>query len=94
VRYHASTEIADARFTSAARLEEIEAELVSAGAADVSFEIVSGVLVGVGFSIKADTIDRAWTRVEEILWAASLERVGPLDIAELGSGHLVKLGAL
>jgi len=44
-------------------------------------KIVSGVLVGIGFSIEAETVDRAGTRVDEILWASSLERVGPLEIA-------------
>jgi hypothetical protein len=51
------------------------------GADDVSLEIVSGVLVGIGFSIDAETIERAATRAGEILWATSLERVGQLEIA-------------
>jgi hypothetical protein len=45
-------------------------------------EIVSGVVVSIGFSIEAETVDRAATRAEEILWATSLDRVGPLEIAE------------
>jgi hypothetical protein len=47
----------------------------------VSLEIVSGVLVGIGFSIDAVTIEKAGKRAEEVLWATSLERVGPLEIA-------------
>lgn len=85
MRYHAVTEITDGSFTTASRVEEIQTELVSAGADDVSLEIVSGVLVGIGFSIDADTIDRAGTRVEEILWATSLVRVGLLEIAVLAT---------
>jgi hypothetical protein len=44
-------------------------------------EIVSGVLVGIGFSIDAVTTEKAGLRAEEVLWATSLERVGPLEIA-------------
>ena len=80
MRYYAVTEVADDSFATTKRLEEIQAELVSAGTDDVSLEIVSGVLVGIGFSIEAETVDRAATRVEEILWATSLQRVGPLEI--------------
>ena len=81
MRYYAVTEVADDSFTTTKRLEEIQAELGLAGADDVSLEIVSGVLVGIGFSIEAETVDRAGTRVEEILWAASLQRAGPVEIA-------------
>ena len=81
MRYYAATEVTDGSFTTALRLEEIQAELTLAGADDVSLEIVSGVLVGIGFSIDAETIARAETRAEEILWATSLERVGLLEIA-------------
>jgi hypothetical protein len=81
MRFYAVAEVADDSFTTTTRLEEIQAELGSTGAGDVSLEIVSGVLVGIGFSIEAETVDRAATRAEEILWATSLQRVGPLEIA-------------
>ena len=81
MRYFAETEVTDGSFTTAARLEEIQAELALAGADDASLEIVSGVLVGIVFSIDAETTARAETRAEEILWATSLERVGRLKIA-------------
>jgi hypothetical protein len=81
MRYYAVTEVAGDSFATTRRLEEIQAGLGSAGADDVSLKIVSGVLVGIGFSIEAETVDRAGTRVDEILWASSLERVGRLDIA-------------
>jgi hypothetical protein len=82
MRYYAMTEVADDSFTTTTtRLEEIRAELGSAGADEVSLEIVSGVLVGIGFSIEAETVNRARTRVEEILWAISLQRVGSVEIA-------------
>ena len=76
-----ATDVTDGSFTTVARLEEIQAELALAGADDVSFEIVSGVLVGISFSIDAQTIAGAETRAEEILWATSLERVGLFEIA-------------
>lgn len=38
-------------------------------------------LVGVGFSIDAETIAKAEKRAEEIVWATRLERVGLLEIA-------------
>ena len=81
VRFHAVTEVAGGSFATATRLAQIEAELAAAGADDVSLEIVSGVLVGIGFSIDAVTIEKAGMRAEEVLWATSLERVGPLEIA-------------
>ncbi len=81
MRYFAATEVTDGSFTTAVRLEEIQAELAHAGADDVSLEIVSGVLVGIGFSIDAETTAGAETRAGEILWATSLERVGLLEIA-------------
>ena len=81
VRFHAATGVAGGGFATGRHLAEIEAELAAAGAEDVSMEIVSGVLVGIGFSIGAETVDKAGTRAEEVLWAASLERVGPLEIA-------------
>ena len=68
-------------FATAKRLAAIEAELAAAGADDVSLEIVSGVLVGIGFSVDAETVEKARKRAEEVLWASSLERVGPLEIA-------------
>ena len=64
MRFYAVAEVADDSFTTTTRLEEIQAELGSAGADDVSLEIVSGVLVGIGFSIEAETVDRAGTRAE------------------------------
>ena len=81
MRFHAVTEVAGGSFATATRLAQIEAELAEAGAGDVSLEIVSGVLVGIGFSIDAVTIEKAGMRAEEVLWATSLERVGPLEIA-------------
>jgi hypothetical protein len=81
VRFYAVTGVAGGSFATGKRLAEIEAELAAAGAGDVSLEIVSGVLVGIGFSIKAETLDKAGTRAEEVLWGTSLERVGPLEIA-------------
>jgi hypothetical protein len=81
VRFHAATEVAGVSFATATRLAQIEAELAKAGADDVSLEIVSGVLVSIGFSIDAVTIEKAGQRAEEVLWATSLERVGPLEIA-------------
>ncbi|MGZ6563167.1 MAG: hypothetical protein ACXVH3_25735 [Solirubrobacteraceae bacterium] len=81
MRFYAVTGVAGGSFATRKHLEEIEAELAAAGADDVSLEIVSGVLVGIGFSIDAETVDRAGTRAEEVLWATSLERVGPLEIA-------------
>jgi hypothetical protein len=85
VRYHAATEISDGRFATAARREEVHAELASAGAGDILLEILSGVLVGIRFSIDVYAAARAATRVEEILWATSLVRVGPLEIADLAA---------
>lgn len=82
VSYYVATGVAGASFATRNRLAEIEAGLARAGADNVSLEIVSGVLVSIGFSIDADTVDKAATRAEEILWATSLERVGPLEIAE------------
>jgi hypothetical protein len=76
VRFHAVTEVAGVSFATAARLVQVEAELAKAGADDVSLEIVSGVLVGIGFCIDAVTIEIAGKRAEEVLWATSLERVG------------------
>ena len=81
MRFHAVTEVAVGGFATATRLAQIEAELAAAGADDVSLEIVSGVLVGIGFSIDAVTAEKAGKRAEEVLWATSLERVGPLEIA-------------
>ena len=81
MRFYAVTEVAGGGFAMGKHLAEIEAELAAAGADDVSLEIVSGVLVGIGFSIDAETVDKAGTRAEEVLWATSLERVGPLEIA-------------
>jgi hypothetical protein len=81
VHFHATTEVTGGSFATATRLAQIEAELAEAGAADVSLEIVSGVLVGIGFSIDAVTTEKAGLRAEEVLWATSLERVGPLEIA-------------
>jgi hypothetical protein len=82
VGYYVATGVAGASFATRNRLAEIEAGLAAAGAENVCFEIVSGILVSIGFSIEAETVDRAATRAEEILWATSLERVGPLEIAE------------
>lgn len=81
MRFHAVTEVAGVSFATATRLAQIETELANAGADDVSLEIVSGVLVAIGFSIDAVTIEKAGKRAEEVLWATSLERVGPLEIA-------------
>ena len=81
MRFYAVSEVAGGSFATVTRLAEIEAELAAAGADDVSLEIVSGVLVGIGFSIDAVTIEKAGKRAEEVLWATSLERVGPLEIA-------------
>ena len=81
MRFHAVTEVTGGSFATATRLAQIEAELAEAGAGDVSLEIVSGVLVAIGFSIDAATIEKAGMRAEEVIWATSLERVGPLEIA-------------
>ena len=81
MRYYVVTGVAGASFATGKRLAEIEAGLAAAGADDVSLEIVSGVLVRIGFSIDVDTVDKAGTRAEEVIWATSLERVGPLEIA-------------
>jgi hypothetical protein len=75
------TEVAGGSFATATRLAAIEAELAAAGADDVSLEIVSGVLVGIGFSVDVETVEQAGKRAEEVLWVSSLERVGPLEIA-------------
>ena len=81
MRFHAVTEVAGGSFATTTRLAQIEGELAEAGAGDVSLEIVSGVLVGIGFSIDAATAEKAGMRAEEVLWATSLERVGTLEIA-------------
>ena len=85
VRHEVVTGVAGGNFATKARLAEIEADLAAVGAHDLSLEIVSGVLVGIGFSIDAEDVDSAGTRAEEILWATSLERVGPLKIAALAT---------
>ena len=59
----------------------IGAELAAAGADDVSLEIVSGVLVGIGFSVDVETVEQAGKRAEEVLWVSSLEHVGRFEIA-------------
>lgn len=81
MRYYAVTGVASGSFATGKRLAEIEAGLAAAGADDVSLEIVSGVIVGIAFSIDAATVEKAGTRAEEVLWATSLERVGLLEIA-------------
>ncbi len=85
MRYDVVTEVAGGSFATKTRLAEIEADLAAAGAHDLSMEIVSGVLVGIGFSIDAETVDKAGTRADEILWATSLERVGLLKIGALAT---------
>ena len=82
MRYYVVTGVAGASFATASRLTEIEAELAAFGAHDVTLEIVSGVLVSIGFSIEAETFEKARIRAEEVVWATSLERVGLLEIAE------------
>jgi hypothetical protein len=81
VPYYATTGVAGGGFATGKRLAQIKAELAAAGVDDVSLEIVSGVLVGVGFSIDAETVEQAEERGEEALRASSLERVGPLKMA-------------
>ena len=78
VRCYVVTEVAGGSFATATRFAAMEAEL---GADDVSLEIVSGVLVGIGFSVDVETVEQAGKRAEEVLWVSSLERVGPLEIA-------------
>ena len=81
MRYYAVTGVAGSGFATAKLLTAIRADLVSAGATDVNLEIVSGVVVGVGFAFDAETADEADERAREMLWATSLERVGQLEIA-------------
>ncbi len=81
VRYYATTGVAGSGFATAKLLTAIRADLVAAGATDVNLEIVSGVVVGVGFAFDAETPDQADERARQILWATSLERVGQLEIA-------------
>lgn len=69
MRYYVVTGVvAGAAFASGKRLAGIEAGLTAAGADDISLEIVSGVLVRIGFSIDADTVDKAGTRADEVIW--------------------------
>ena len=81
MRYYAVTGVAGSGFATAKLLTAIRAELVAAGATDVNLEIVSGVVVGVGFCFDAETVERATERARQMLWATSLERVGQLEIA-------------
>ena len=81
VRYYAVTGVAGSGFATAKLLTAVQAKLVAAGATDVNLEIVSGVVVGVGFAFDAETVEGARERAQQMLWATSLDRVGQLEIA-------------
>lgn len=81
VRYYAVTEVAGGGFATAKLITAIRADLVAAGATDVNLEIVSGVVVGVGFTFDAETVEKAGERAQQMLWETSLERLGQLEIA-------------
>ena len=81
VRYYVVTGVAGGNLATGERLAATETAFAAAGAEDLSLEIVSGVLVGIGFSIDAESVEEAGRRAAEVLWAALLERVGLLEIA-------------
>ena len=76
MRYYAVTGVAGSGFATTKLLTAIRADLVAVGAIDVNLEIVSGVVVGVGFAFDAETAEQASERARQMLWATSLERVG------------------
>ena len=63
-------------------LAAVQDDLAAAGVDDVSFEIVSGVLVGVGFVVEAESAEDAERLACEAMWATSLERVGLPAVTE------------
>ena len=79
--FYAVTGVAGGGFATGKRLAAVRADLVAAGAAEVDLEIVSGVVVGVGFAFAAETVEQAGERARQMLWVTSLERVGQLEIA-------------
>ena len=81
MRYHAVTEVAGSGFSTATLLAAIQADLVAAGATDVNLEIVSGILVGVGFALDAETVEQAYEQAQQMLLEITLEHVGQLEIA-------------
>ena len=81
VLFYAVTGVAGGGFATAKLLAAVRADLVAAGATEVDLEIVSGVVVGVGFAFDAETVEQADARARQMLWATSLERVGQLEIA-------------
>ena len=83
VRYYVAIGVAGGSFARASPIAAARDELLAAGATEVSFEVVSGVLVSVGFAVEAESADDAELLACELLWATSLERVGPVAVAEL-----------
>jgi hypothetical protein len=82
VRYDVVSGVAGGSFVRGTVLASVQDDLAAAGVEDVSFEIVSGVLVGVGFVVEAESIEDAERLACEVMWATSLERVGLPAVSE------------
>ena len=82
VRYDVVSGVAGGSFARGTVLVSVQDDLAAAGVEDVSFEIVSGVLVGVGFVVEAESIEDAERLACEVMWATSLERVGLPAVSE------------
>jgi hypothetical protein len=83
VRYYVASGVAGGNFARGNLIAGVQDHLEAVGAEDVSFEIVSGVLVGVGFALEAKNADAAVQLAREILWTTSFELVGLLSVSEL-----------
>jgi hypothetical protein len=82
MRYYVASGVAGGSFARSNLIAEVQDDLAAAGADDVSFEIVSGVLVGVVFALEADSAEDAERVACEMMWTTSLERVGQLVVSE------------
>ena len=81
VLYCVVTEVAGGGFATEKLLTAIRDSLGAAGATDVTLEIVSGIVVGVGFAFDAESVEQAGEQARQMLWATSLDCVGRLEIA-------------
>ena len=81
VLYYAVTGVAGGGFATEKLRTAIRDGLAAVGATDVNLEIVSGIVVGVGFAFEADSVDQAGERARQMLWTTSLDCVGRLEIA-------------
>jgi hypothetical protein len=89
MRYWLTSGVAGGSFARGDLIAAVQGDLEAAGADDVSFEIISGVVVGVGFTLEAESAEEAERLACEMLWVTSLERVGLLSVSELDAVVLV-----